>query len=113
MRWLQISTQATPIPLFTVSYLIVICEAIIIYPNSSTPQEYNPYVIKRATSEDASCPSGYLCVQEACPNDIKCPEGEVCINFEGAIACAAPGFGWCAFNPTTFQAVACSDGLCW
>src|SRR5687768_10102156 len=67
--------------------------------------------VRRAVSQDPSCPDGFLCNQQSCPAGIECPEGDVCIDFEGAIACAMPGLKWCAFNPDSFQGVGCLEGL--
>ncbi|KAH8810884.1 hypothetical protein F5884DRAFT_897418 [Xylogone sp. PMI_703] len=70
-------------------------------------------LLARATSQDPSCPAGFLCNKQSCPGNIICPEGEVCINFEGVSACMDPGLQLCAFNPSTFQAVGCANnGVC-
>jgi hypothetical protein len=69
--------------------------------------------IFRRDSEDPSCPDGFLCVQQACPAEIICEAGESCFNFEGTIACGDPGLQWCAFNPSTLEAVGCNGGQCW
>ncbi|RFU32891.1 hypothetical protein B7463_g3468, partial [Scytalidium lignicola] len=69
-------------------------------------------VFGRATSQDPSCPDGFLCVQQACPDDIICPAGQTCLNFEGTVACGVPGLEICALNPSSFEAVGCSDGMC-
>lgn len=64
-------------------------------------------------AKDASCPSGYLCQQQACPSGVKCQAGEVCIDFEGSLACAPPEITVCALKPGTLEAVTCEDGTCW
>ncbi|KAK4090732.1 hypothetical protein Purlil1_4868 [Purpureocillium lilacinum] len=63
-------------------------------------------------AKDASCPSGYLCQQQACPSGVKCQAGEVCIDFEGSLACAPPEITVCALKPGTLEAVTCEDGTC-
>jgi hypothetical protein len=70
-------------------------------------------VLKRSTSQDASCPSSFLCVAEQCPANVICPDGQSCINFEGNLACAPSGTNFCALNPTSFEAVRCDGGICW
>jgi hypothetical protein len=67
----------------------------------------------RSTSQDPSCPQGFLCIQEACPISVICGPGETCINFEGTLACVQPGLEWCAINPSTFEGVGCASALCW
>jgi hypothetical protein len=69
--------------------------------------------LKRSTSNDASCPAGWLCEQQSCPANALCPSGEVCVDFEGTPACAPSGASWCALNPSTLQAVECVNGICW
>ncbi|KAH8797625.1 hypothetical protein F5884DRAFT_253858 [Xylogone sp. PMI_703] len=71
-----------------------------------------PRIFGRASSQDPSCPDGFMCVQQACPDHIICPEGESCFNFEGTVACGDPGLQFCALNPSTFEAVACNGGTC-
>ncbi|PVH72962.1 hypothetical protein DL98DRAFT_608767 [Cadophora sp. DSE1049] len=68
--------------------------------------------LKRATSQDPSCPAGWLCEQQSCPANVVCSSGEICVNFEGTPACAPSGASWCALNPNTFQAVECVNGVC-
>ncbi|KAH6694937.1 hypothetical protein BKA61DRAFT_741936 [Leptodontidium sp. MPI-SDFR-AT-0119] len=68
--------------------------------------------LKRATSQDPSCPAGWLCEQQSCPGDVVCSSGEICVEFEGTPACAPAGASWCALNPNTFQAVECINGIC-
>jgi hypothetical protein len=74
----------------------------------------NPSALStRFTSQDPSCPEGFLCDQQECPADVICPAGQVCVNFEGTIACGPSDLQWCALNPTTFEGVGCEDGTCW
>ncbi|KAK3902245.1 hypothetical protein C8A05DRAFT_15670 [Staphylotrichum tortipilum] len=73
---------------------------------------FAPSTVKRATSEDPSCPAGYLCDQEPCPSSAICPSGEMCVNFEGTLACVPQRSSWCALNPDSFQGVGCWDGIC-
>jgi hypothetical protein len=70
-------------------------------------------VVGRATSQDPSCPNGFLCVQQACPSGVICGFDETCIDFEGTIACAPNGLTFCALNPATFEGVGCTSGTCW
>ncbi|EHK19941.1 uncharacterized protein TRIVIDRAFT_203489 [Trichoderma virens Gv29-8] len=68
--------------------------------------------LSRRASQDPSCPSGFLCIQTACPNNVICPVGYGCVNFEGTLACATTGLKFCSLNPTTFEAVGCNGGSC-
>ncbi|KAH6710677.1 hypothetical protein BKA61DRAFT_694333 [Leptodontidium sp. MPI-SDFR-AT-0119] len=69
--------------------------------------------LKRSTSQDPSCPSGFLCEQTACPANVVCPTGERCVNFEGTLGCVPnAGLSFCAINPTNRQAVGCNQGVC-
>lgn len=70
-------------------------------------------LLPRTTSQDPSCPAGYLCILEACPANVNCAAGETCLNFEGTIACSSASLDWCALNPSTFEAVGCNGGQCW
>lgn len=74
---------------------------------------YAPATLKRATSQDPSCPAGFLCVQEPCPGSAICPSGEMCLNFEGTLACVPLGSSFCALNPDSFEGVGCWNGMCW
>ncbi|KAL7941527.1 hypothetical protein V8C42DRAFT_360761 [Trichoderma barbatum] len=68
---------------------------------------------RRAASQDASCPQGYLCQKGSCGDNVYCDFGEVCVNFEGASACASSNLKLCALNPGSMMAVACAaDGVC-
>lgn len=67
----------------------------------------------RSTSQDPSCPNGFLCVLEDCPVGLKCQPGDSCVNFEGTSACVTSSLQLCAINPTTFEAVGCNGGQCW
>jgi len=69
--------------------------------------------LKRTTSNDASCPAGWLCEQQSCPGNVFCPTSQVCVDFEGTPTCAPSGTSWCALNPSTLQAVKCGNGICW
>jgi hypothetical protein len=70
--------------------------------------------LKRSTSQDASCPTGFLCIQDTCPGGVVCPPGLDCINFEGTSACVPQGTTWCALNPDSYEAVGCvNGGTCW
>lgn len=74
---------------------------------------YAPETLKRATSQDPSCPAGFLCVQQPCPSSAICASGEMCLNFEGTLACVPQGSSWCALNPSSYEGVGCWDGMCW
>ncbi|KPM41386.1 hypothetical protein AK830_g5169 [Neonectria ditissima] len=73
-------------------------------------------LLRRAVSLDASCPDGFLCESDrktGCPSGTQCPSGDVCIDFGGELACASDdGIEYCAFNADSFEAVACSQGIC-
>jgi hypothetical protein len=82
----------------------------------NTPFYQGPSLLKRAASQDPSCPPGFLCDQQECPAGVLCPDGESCVNFEGTIACAPKAPQWCALNPSNLQGVGCAageDGICW
>ncbi|KAG4439039.1 hypothetical protein IFR05_005467 [Cadophora sp. M221] len=69
--------------------------------------------LKRSTSQDPSCPSGFLCEQTACPANVVCPSGERCVNFEGTLGCVPnAGLSFCAINPESRLAVGCNQGVC-
>ncbi len=71
-------------------------------------------LLRRATSQDPSCPDGFLCIQEACPSGVICPSGMGCFNFEGTIACGFKNQQVCSLNPMTLEAVGCeNDRICW
>ncbi|KAF3920067.1 hypothetical protein AA313_de0200233 [Arthrobotrys entomopaga] len=100
--------------------LLLIVSAIWLVVGSASPTRMNPPLslgnatppVRRATSQDPSCPVGWLCVKQSCPGEVVCASGESCINFEGVIACAPTGSSWCAINPTTYQGVGCASGNC-
>lgn len=80
------------------------------------PFYQGPALLRRSTSQDPSCPEGFLCVQQTCPAGVICAAGESCVDFEGTLACAPSAPQWCALDPTTFEGVGCQagiDGICW
>ncbi|KAK3308376.1 uncharacterized protein B0T15DRAFT_106596 [Chaetomium strumarium] len=74
---------------------------------------FAPDTLKRATSQDPSCPDGFLCLQQPCPSSAICAAGEMCLNFEGTLACVPQGASFCALNPSSFEGVGCWNGMCW
>jgi hypothetical protein len=81
------------------------------YASGESPNQ--DVVVGRATSQDPSCPNGFLCVQQTCPPGVICGSDETCIDFEGTIACAPKGLTFCALNPATFEGLGCTSGTCW
>ena len=106
--------MACPLPLLAVllSFLSVGTATHHIPARLSRPI-FAPATFKRATSQDPSCPTGFLCEQEPCPSSAVCPSGEMCLNFEGTLACVPQDSSWCALNPDSFQGVGCWNGICW
>lgn len=86
----------------------------IMFPDQMSEAAIEPFhIFPRGISQDPSCPAGFLCDLEACPASVECQPGDSCFNFEGTIVCGSPALQWCAFNPSTFEAVGCTSGQCW